>query len=110
MTPESSRVNKIPPLRTPRLKECAPDTVPETGCSDGRNDEKGLGDGVDCGAINLDEFDNVGVGLAVESLTGVAVGNIVAGLNVGSVVGTEVENLGCVGRSPRSGTCDGVGG
>lgn len=58
MIPETTKVNKIPPLRTPRLKEYAPDTVPETGCSDGRNDEtkEGLGDGVDCGAIELDEF------------------------------------------------------
>ena len=30
-------------------------------------------------------------------------------VTVGSVVGKEVKNLGCVGRSPRSGTKDGVG-
>ncbi len=61
MIPETTRVNKIPPLRAPPLKEYALDTVPEIGCSDGRNDEtkEGLGDGVDCGAIELGEFRRV---------------------------------------------------
>lgn len=85
MIPEIIRVNKIPPLRIPRLREYAPDTASETGFSDGRNDETGLGDGVDCETAESDELDKVG--LSVASLTGVAVGDIVAGLTVGSIVG-----------------------
>ena len=110
MIPEIIRVNKIPPLRTPRLRECAPDTASETGFSDGRNDEAGLGDGVDCGtAVESDELDKVG--LSVASLTGDVVGDIVTGLTVGSIVGEYVGKgeIGDVGRSPMSGTNDGVG-
>lgn len=83
--PKIIRVNKIPPLRNPRPREYAPDTASETGFSDGRNDETGLGDGVDCGTIGSDEYDTVG--LSVASLAGVVVGDIVEVLTVGSIVG-----------------------
>ena len=54
-----------PPFLTPRLKVCAPEIVSDTvGCCDAdeRNDgtRLGLGDGDDCSAIELDEFDTVG--------------------------------------------------
>ena len=88
--PKIVRVNKIPPLRNPRPREYAPDTASETGLSDGRNDETGLGDGVDCGTIGSDESNKVG--LSVASLAGVVVGDIVEVLTVGSIVGE------CVGK------------
>ena len=89
--PKIIRVNKIPPLRNPRPREYAPDTASEIGFSDGRNDETGLGDGVDCGTIGSDES-NKEVGLSVASLAGVVVGDIVEVLIVGSIVGE------CVGK------------